>query len=302
MIYYTVQKQCFYLWASRIRKKRTNERMKRIILLTGSELRHDFFRISLGNNAGFTVVKSYCESQDANLNSIVEAQADNSLRQQHLQQREQTEKEFFEQFCKETPDHSNPEYLEKGDINLEQRVEEIRLLNPDLLIAYGCSIIQPELIAFFEGRFINVHLGLSPYYRGSGTNFWPFVNNEPEYVGVSFMYIDAGIDTGRIFHQLRARIEAGDTIHTIGNRLISDFVQLLPRIIEHFDQLEEAPQITIPKDEEKYYRNRDFTEASLKQAYANASNGMIADYLENRENRTRKVKIVTNPVLTGNTL
>ena len=37
---------------------------------------------------------------------------------------------------------------------------------------------------------INVHLGLSPYYKGSATNFWPFVNNELQFLGVTFMVTD----------------------------------------------------------------------------------------------------------------
>ena len=39
-------------------------------------------------------------------------------------------------------------------------------------------------------------------------------------VGATFMYIDAGIDTGEIIHQIRADIVIGDSPHSIGNRLI----------------------------------------------------------------------------------
>ena len=61
---------------------------------------------------------------------------------------------------------------------------------------------------------------MSPYYRGSGTNFWPFVNNELQFIGATFMHIDEGVDTGEIIHQIRANIFHDDNIHQIGNRLI----------------------------------------------------------------------------------
>jgi len=48
-------------------------------------------------------------------------------------------------------------------------------------------------------------LGLSPYYLGSGTNYWPLVNEKPEFVVATFMHIDTDIDTEEIIHQIRAK-------------------------------------------------------------------------------------------------
>ena len=72
----------------------------------------------------------------------------------------------------------------------------------------------------YKKKFLNIHLGLSPYYKGSATNFWPFVNNELQFVGVSFLGIDDGIDTGPIIHQIRPDFKIGDSIHDVGNKLI----------------------------------------------------------------------------------
>lgn len=274
--------------------------IKKIVLLTGSELRHDFFRIFLGNIPNIKVLKSYCESADLNLMSIIADDIDNSLRKRHLYQREQTEKDFFELFCKHTKDNSNPVFIKKGQINSEIYVNEIKKLNPDIIISYGCSIIKEPLIECFNNRFINIHLGLSPYYKGSGTNFWPFVNNELEYLGVTFMYIDKGIDTGKIFHQIKADIKLNDDMHKIGNRLIKDFVTLLPVIIENFDAIEDVSEISIAKENEKLYKNIDFTEKSLELAYNNFSKGMIDNYLRYKTELDGKVKIVYNPILKNN--
>ena len=53
---------------------------------------------------------------------------------------------------------------------------------PDVVLVFGTGILRQPLLSTFDGRVINIHLGLSPYYRGAGTNFWPLVNREPEYV------------------------------------------------------------------------------------------------------------------------
>ena len=67
---------------------------------------------------------------------------------------------------------------------------------------------------------MNIHLGLSPYYRGAGTNFWPLVNGEPEYCGATIHILDGGVDTGPVIAHVRPEIAAGDGPHDIGNKTI----------------------------------------------------------------------------------
>lgn len=257
--------------------------MKNIVILTGNELRHRYFRQFLSNSADIRVVKSYCEGLEQSLKALIETDdKTNSLRQQHLDLREQYEREFFLGYCQNSKDKSNPVYIKKGDINLENYVNEIKELNPDIIIAYGCSIINSDLLDIFKNRFINVHLGLSPYYRGSGTNYFPFVNNEPIFCGVTFMYIDKGIDTGKIIHQIRADVQLGDNIHTIGNRLIQKMVLETERLITNFDFLQEKI-LEFPSMPRYFYKNSDFTEETLKDLYDNFSNGIIENHLLNKD-------------------
>jgi len=179
---------------------------KKIIILTGSELRHDFFRKYLASSDEIEVLASYCEGTEKSLTSLTKGEPDNELRMAHLHIREQSEEDFFGAFVKMAPDRSNPVFIPKGKINTPSDSAAIIRAAPDLVVCYGSSIIREPLLSAFPKRFLNIHLGLSPYYRGSGTNFWPLVNGEPEYVGVTFMHIDAGVDTGEVIHQMRARM------------------------------------------------------------------------------------------------
>lgn len=270
---------------------------KNIVLLTGSELRHEFFRKYLSDENEINVLASYCESNDGNLNEIVENdQIDNSFRLEHLSSRSITEFDFFGLYCKTITDKSNPIFIEKGEINNLDIVNHIINLKPDLIISYGCSIIKSELIKSFENRFINIHLGLSPYYRGSGTNFWPFVNSELQFVGTTFMHINSGIDTGEIIHQIRANINFNDNIHQIGNRLIRDSFSECILLIKYFDKLKKLEPLLSDKSTERYYRKKDFTEESLKIAYRNISNGLINKYLDDKNNLDLQFPIITNSI------
>jgi len=263
----------------------------KVVILTGRELRHTFMRKAIALDANIEVLSSYCEGSEKSLLNTAKREKNDTNQLTHLLARENSEKDFFETFVKLTPDNSNPSFIAKGEINDEVKVQEIKALNPDLIIAYGCSIIKEPLVEHFEGRFLNVHLGLSPYLRGSGTNFWPLVNSQPEYVGATFMYLDTGIDTGAIIHQIRARVFKNDTPHHIGNRLIADVAKTYIDIINYFSELEVMKQ---PEDMKsgKYYKNSDFTPESVEQLYCAFDDGLVEKYLDIKEKD--KAKIIVN--------
>jgi phosphoribosylglycinamide formyltransferase 1 len=268
----------------------------KVVLLTGSELRHTFFRRWLALSQGLTVARSYCEGLERSLGAIVSAQPGNELRLMHLRAREQSEEDFFRLFVESTEDRSNPIPLVKGEINSTASFDAIRAENPDLLICYGASIIREPLLSTFAGRFLNVHLGLSPYYRGSGTNYWPLVHGEPEYVGATFMHIDAGIDTGEVVHQIRARIAPGDMPAVIGNRLIVDMAAVCRDLILRWRSLPRVEQIPrSPRD--RVFRKKDYTEESVARLYATFCNGLIAQYLTEAEVRCARAPILHNPAM-----
>jgi methionyl-tRNA formyltransferase len=270
--------------------------MKKIVILTGAELRHEFVRKFIANSPDVDVVASYCEGAEKSLKVLVQNDVEPDLyRLKHLRAREQSEQDFFQLYTHSVDDLSKPNFIPKGSINDAQHVDSIIDLNPDLIIAYGCSIIKSELLEHFPSRFINVHLGLSPYYRGSGTNFWPLVNGEPEFVGATFMYIDKGIDTGEVIHQIRSKIEFADSPVQIGNRLIVNIASEYVKLIRSFSSLGKiTANIFNDSYETKYYRKKDYTEESVELLYKRFSDGMIEEYFDSMELRHSKAPIAVN--------
>jgi folate-dependent phosphoribosylglycinamide formyltransferase PurN len=273
---------------------------KEIVILTRGALRHSFIRKAFGVADGIEVLRTYCETGVEHISGddlLDDARKNNEdVRIKHLERRARSEHDYFAPFVNTTPDYSNPVDIPGGHVNSQECYEEITNLDPDLLVAYGCSLIKDPLLSEFEDEFLNVHLGLSPYYRGTGTNFWPLVNGEPEYVGATFMNIDEGVDTGEIIHQLRARVHPDDGPHDIGNRLISDVGQVYPELVRSFEDLHSVEQPPEP-DEEQYYRSDDYNPKATKQLYDNFENGMIEEYLDEQEERVSEVPIVKHPVI-----
>jgi methionyl-tRNA formyltransferase len=69
---------------------------------------------------------------------------------------------------------------------------------------FGSSFIKGWLIDFLiENRALNIHMGLSPYYRGTSCNFWAMYDFLPNYVGATIHYLSKGLDSGpMIFHSV----------------------------------------------------------------------------------------------------
>ena len=257
--------------------------MKSIVILTGNEIRHQFFRKILASEKNLNVLSTFCEGNEKSLGVRVTNNKNSSyLEKEHVKARTQSEKDFFGACINTLNDKSSPVFIKKGEINDSLIVSRIIDLNPDLLVCYGSSLIKSELLEIFKGKFINVHLGLSPYYRGSGTNIWPLINNEPEMLGATFMYLDSGIDTGKIIHQIRAEIFLGDSPHTIGNRLIKKMTYVYIDIILKFDDLDDMHQHK--NKDGKLYLMKDFDQNACGKLYDNFNKGLVNEYLTKEKN------------------
>jgi len=246
----------------------------KITIFTSNSLRHKYLANSLSSLVDDSLIISECKKSD----DVDEAE-DSSLIDEHFKLRFEIEKKYFsdnEFFI------GNTLPLMYKEVNLKSTFDAVKKFNPDLMIVFGSSIIREPFLSLLEpGRFINLHLGLSPYYRGSGTNFWPFVNEELEFVGSTILHIDSGIDTGDIICHVIPKIELGDNVHTIGCKVIQESVKQISKIISLVKQNKELPRTKQWKtNAEKYYKNSDFNEKILLDYKEKLNHGLIEKFLK----------------------
>ena len=90
--------------------------------------------------------------------------------------------------------------IKSGDLNMLPKQILADSLDSDLYIIFGSSFIKGWLVDYLiEKRAINIHMGLSPYYRGSSCNFWAMYDQKPEYVGATIHRLSKGLDSGDMF-------------------------------------------------------------------------------------------------------
>lgn len=121
----------------------------------------------------------------------------------------------------------------------------IRELRTDIgvVVAYG-HILHPELLAIPTHGMVNVHASLLPRWRGAAPIHWAILSGDTS-TGVSIMRMEAGLDSGPVWHTVETPIGDTDTTGILFTRLASlgadALVETLPRIV--------AGQTPVPQDQ-----------------------------------------------------
>jgi folate-dependent phosphoribosylglycinamide formyltransferase PurN len=170
---------------------------------------------------------------------------------------------------------------EMHEVLLKSRVDQVFL--------FGSSIIRDPILSHFSGRIVNMHLGLSPYYRGSATNYWPLVDGLPECVGVTVHHATPVVDGGGILAQARPEMHVHDSVHDIGCKTMIAGAALLNYFASQPGPL---PAGMPQSGTGKLCRRADFDIESLHTLKTHMENGLLGEYLARKPARDTKYPIV----------
>jgi folate-dependent phosphoribosylglycinamide formyltransferase PurN len=167
------------------------------------------------------------------------------------------EAEFF--FANETPQLTHPELrVEVSHINHPDVIQIIDRYQPDLIMVFGTSLLKGELLEKGRLGIINLHGGLSPEYRGADCTFWALYNQEPEKVGCTVHYINAGIDTGNIIAHVSPKIKISDDELTLFWRAVRSSTHVFAELLNRIEQGECFGQIQAHKGHLYQVKDRRF--------------------------------------------
>lgn len=153
--------------------------------------------------------------------------------------------------------------------------------HPDVVLFYGCRLID---VKQFQCPVINLHLGLSPYYRGSATNLWALYDGKPECVGATIHLATNQVDAGPILAQVRPELAPTDGMHEVGIKALMAAVRIWPAVIrQHLKgPLQGQPQdITVGK----LCKRKDYTPKAASQTEARLGAGLLPAYLADKARR-----------------
>jgi|TARA_B100001971_G_C18010344_1_gene442041 methionyl-tRNA formyltransferase len=104
-------------------------------------------------------------------------------------------------------------------------IENIVKCNYDFLISFGYRyMVRKEILDYFKGKAINLHISYLPWNKGADPNLWSILEDTPK--GVTIHQMDNGLDTGNILCQKEIFFDENDTLNSSYEKLQNELVKL----------------------------------------------------------------------------
>ena len=140
-------------------------------------------------------------------------------------------------------------------------------LESDVYIVFGSSYLKGPLVKFLIAKkAINIHMGVSPYYRGCDCNFWALYDNNPHLVGATIHYLSTGLDSGPILYHALSNIKESPFIYTMST-VKSAFLSLGERL-QNGSLLKSSSIIQDKTKQIRYSKKSEFNNEIVKKYFS----------------------------------
>ena len=171
-----------------------------------------------------------------------------------------------------------------GDLN-NCSIKFLRdFLKSDYYIVFGSSYIKGELVDFLiKNKAVNIHMGVSPYYRGTDCNFWALYDKNPHLVGATIHLLSKGLDSGPILYHAMPSLKKNvfeytmssvkSAFHSLSDRIKNKkLFKYKPEVQNklkelRYSKLEEFDDLVIKKFNKKKIKISKFQKSLLKDPY-----------------------------------
>ncbi len=175
-------------------------------------------------------------------------------------------------------------------INTPEGVSAVAALEPDVILVYGTGIVGGKVLSLARTIALNMHTGISPYYRGCDCAFWPLYNEELNMVGATVHECVKEVDGGKIFGTTGVRLHADDNLVNVFARAVDAgadlYVSKAQELLEH--GLQGTPQdFSIGKEYKAIMRDAR-AERKVRKAIRG---GMIRRYVESHKEQAESTPV-----------
>lgn len=201
----------------------------KIVFITGNHPRHAYIARAIAATGCLASViveqrEAFKPSAPNNISADLKV-----LFNHHFNERDRIEKLFFEQVIWPDTDVVNISTAELNSSKVQTLLAQIK---PDLLLTYGCHMLDDVTLNCVHGEKWNCHGGLSPWYKGATTHFWPSYMLEPQMTGMTVHDLTSALDAGDVVHQCVSDLVRGDSLHMLAARAVIKLGEELPMLIK----------------------------------------------------------------------
>jgi hypothetical protein len=139
-------------------------------------------------------------------------------------------------------------------------------LNSDIYVVFGSSYIKGQLLDFLmKQNAINIHAGVSPYYKGTDCNFWALYDNNPHLVGSTIHLLSKGLDNGPILYHAMSNLKTNPFEYTMST--LKSAFQSIAEKIKDGSILKIKPIVQDKINQIRYSKKNDFSEEVVKKYF-----------------------------------
>lgn len=250
----------------------------KVVLMCGSHMRHLYVAEELfkADRLAALVIEEREEFVPQPPQELKQRDKDNFI--WHFAERDRAEQTFFGN--KDDGLFEGIPYIRipKEELNSATVINFIKQADASMLITYGVHMVTEEVIACYPDRAFNIHGGLSPWYRGNTTLFWPFYFLKPNYAGMTIHRLTQKLDGGEILHHSVPELEYGDKMHEVACKAVQKVAKDLCEILQCIDDGAEIV-CTPQKNAGKLFLSKDWTPQTLRVIYELFDDKIVDMYL-----------------------
>ena len=139
-------------------------------------------------------------------------------------------------------------------------------LKSDIYVVFGSSYIKGELVDFLvKQKAINIHAGVSPYYRGTDCNFWALYDDNPHLVGSTIHLLSKGLDSGPMLYHAMSNLKTNPFEYTMST--VKSAFQSIAERIKDGSIFTIKPLVQDKIKEVRYSKKSEFSEGVVKEYF-----------------------------------
>jgi methionyl-tRNA formyltransferase len=237
----------------------------KVTLFTSNNHRHNYLINLLSNICDELWVVQECKTLFAGKNDE-KYENRNIIEKYFIKVLEAQNKIFKKEFVNKNNKNIKTLPILNGELNKLPLSYLYDFLKSDIYVVFGSSYIKGELVDFLvKQKAINIHAGVSPYYRGTDCNFWALYDDNPHLVGSTIHLLSKGLDSGPMLYHAMSNLKTNPFEYTMST-VKSAFHSIAERIKDtSIFNIEPLAQDKVK--EVKYTKKSDFSEQVVKEYF-----------------------------------
>jgi len=187
----------------------------KVTLFTSNNHRHNYLINLLSNFCDELWVVQECKTLFTEKNDG-KYQNKNFIEKYFIKVLEAQNKIFKKEFVNKNNKNIRTLPILNGELNKLPLSYLDDFLKSDIYVVFGSSYIKGELVDFLvKQKAINIHAGVSPYYRGTDCNFWALYDDNPHLVGSTIHLLSKGLDSGPMLYHAMSNLKTNPFEYTM---------------------------------------------------------------------------------------